>query len=127
MIIIQERRNKDYLAKNFISRLNKEKSQRTRRRNDENNKAVVDRLSSVGIVDNLFQKIDKMKINQINLEDLKLFGVNLNIHEDLIYKPQAEDLYLPPINKFKNSSNSHGKKDVKKKRYSNYIGENLLF
>ncbi len=124
----EDRKNKDYQAKIFVSRLNKEKSERAKKRYVERKKFGNDKLTSEDVVDNLLQKIDKMKMNQINLDDLKLIGINLNMNDDWMHKSQVEDLQLPPINRLKSSGESYIKKDErKKKKYYNYIGENILF
>ncbi len=114
-----ERRNRDYQAKNFISKINKEKSERKKRSLD---KRKVERLEPV---ESLLQKMDRIKMNQINLDDLKLIGINLNNREDYGI-PNVEEISLPPINRFKNNGDGYVKKNTKK-RYNNHIGDNVLF
>ena len=48
------------------------------------------------MLENLLKKIDKIKMNQINLESLKSIGINIGSDDNYDYR--GDDLKLPNIN-----------------------------
>ena len=128
--IKQVRRSKDDEAKNFIKKLNYDKIARRNKIIEKNKKSIIEKAANSDIMlENLLKKIDKIKMNQINLDSLKSIGINIGSDDNYEYK--SDEFKLPHIN----NRYSYGSELIMKNKQlrelsskkKNNLYENVLF